>query len=170
MTLSVLENIKTPCIGVCSTGIGDSVCRGCKRFDYEVINWNSYTQTQKQAIDKRLAQLLTQLVEQRLVIVDENRLLGQIKHQQIRFQSYRPSACALFELLRAGASQIQDPSEFGFQRRWVYKDHSLPSIREEIETEFYALSIAHFERFVLANKSKARCISSDSSIDVMSSE
>ncbi|MEC7008614.1 MAG: DUF1289 domain-containing protein, partial [Pseudomonadota bacterium] len=35
-----LKPIKTPCIGVCSTGIGDSVCRGCKRFSHEVIHWN----------------------------------------------------------------------------------------------------------------------------------
>ena len=39
--------VKTPCIGVCSTGIGDSVCRGCKRFSHEVIDWNSYSQEQK---------------------------------------------------------------------------------------------------------------------------
>ena len=42
--------VKTPCIGVCSTGIGDAVCRGCKRFSHEVIHWNSYSQDHKRAI------------------------------------------------------------------------------------------------------------------------
>ena len=168
MSKQLVNRVKTPCIGVCSTGIGDSVCRGCKRFDYEVINWNAYSQSQKQSIDKRLAQLLSQLVEQRLLIADEQKLLGQIAHQQIRYQQYRPASCALFELLRAGASQIQDCTEFGFQKRWIYRDHALTQIRDEIEREFYALSVAHFERFVLANKSKARCVSSDGEIEVIS--
>ncbi|MDC1160500.1 DUF1289 domain-containing protein, partial [Luminiphilus sp.] len=30
--MSHFAPIRTPCIGVCSTGVGDVVCRGCKRF------------------------------------------------------------------------------------------------------------------------------------------
>ncbi|MCA4075779.1 DUF1289 domain-containing protein, partial [Pseudomonas kurunegalensis] len=33
------KSIKTPCVGLCSTVYGDTVCRGCKRFHHEVINW-----------------------------------------------------------------------------------------------------------------------------------
>jgi hypothetical protein len=33
------QTIKTPCVGLCSTVYGDLVCRGCKRFHHEVINW-----------------------------------------------------------------------------------------------------------------------------------
>lgn len=36
------QTIKTPCIGLCSTVYGDLVCRGCKRFHHEVIQWNGY--------------------------------------------------------------------------------------------------------------------------------
>lgn len=161
-SLSVINTIKTPCIGVCSTGLGDSVCRGCKRFDHEVIHWNSYSQSQKASIDSRLSKLLTQVVEQRLLIVDESLLLKQIAHQQIRVFGYRPPAAALYELLKAGASQILDTGTYGFRRRWFYRDHSLAQIREDIDQEFYALSVAHFERFVLANASRARCVTGDS--------
>ena len=56
--MSDLNPIRTPCIGVCSTGIGDAVCRGCKRFAHEVIDWNGYSQAQKQAIDARLDRFL----------------------------------------------------------------------------------------------------------------
>ena len=44
--MSNLTPIRTPCIGVCSTGIGDAVCRGCKRFTHEVIDWNGYSTEQ----------------------------------------------------------------------------------------------------------------------------
>jgi predicted Fe-S protein YdhL (DUF1289 family) len=45
----------TPCKGVCSTtNLGDAICKGCKRTSHEVIEWNTYTNEQKIAINKRL--------------------------------------------------------------------------------------------------------------------
>ena len=48
----------TPCIGLCSTVYGDLVCRGCKRFSHEIIDWNRYDHQQKAAVWQRLEQLL----------------------------------------------------------------------------------------------------------------
>ncbi|HBX36772.1 MAG TPA: DUF1289 domain-containing protein, partial [Pseudohongiella sp.] len=49
------QPVKTPCIGICSTtSVGDTICRGCKRFAFEVIEWNAFTQSQKQAVVDRL--------------------------------------------------------------------------------------------------------------------
>lgn len=37
-----MKDLRTPCIGICSTtSLGDRVCRGCKRYAAEVIDWNS---------------------------------------------------------------------------------------------------------------------------------
>jgi len=47
----------SPCIGVCSTTFGDLVCRGCKRFAHEVVDWNGYEEDQRLAIWRRLAAL-----------------------------------------------------------------------------------------------------------------
>ena len=41
------QTIKTPCVGLCSTVYGDLVCRGCKRFHHEVIQWNGYNEEEK---------------------------------------------------------------------------------------------------------------------------
>ena len=60
----VIPRVVTPCIGVCSTALGDDVCRGCKRYSHEVIDWNSYTDKQKQIIDERLDGFLIQVVSQ----------------------------------------------------------------------------------------------------------
>ena len=62
--------VKTPCIGICSTGIGDSVCRGCKRFAHEVIHWNSYTQDQQQLIINRIDHFMQQIVSNKIDIYD----------------------------------------------------------------------------------------------------
>ncbi len=45
----------SPCVGICSsTNLGDEVCIGCKRTAQEVIDWNSYSNEQKIAINLRL--------------------------------------------------------------------------------------------------------------------
>ncbi|NCX93995.1 MAG: DUF1289 domain-containing protein, partial [Gammaproteobacteria bacterium] len=47
--------IQTPCIGICSTVYGGDVCRGCKRFADEVVEWNGFDSDRKRAILDRLA-------------------------------------------------------------------------------------------------------------------
>lgn len=44
----------TPCIGICSTSLGDPVCMGCGRTLEEVAQWNTYSDEQKIAINLRL--------------------------------------------------------------------------------------------------------------------
>jgi predicted Fe-S protein YdhL (DUF1289 family) len=49
------DNTDSPCVGICSTtNVGDDVCIGCGRTALEVIEWNTYTDEQKVAINKRL--------------------------------------------------------------------------------------------------------------------
>lgn len=45
---------KHPCIGRCSTSLGDDVCKGCHRTAQEVIEWNGYTREQKIVIIERI--------------------------------------------------------------------------------------------------------------------
>lgn len=137
------------------------MCRGCKRFDYEVINWNAYSQPQKRAIDTRLSQLLSQVVERRFLISNDAVLYKMLKLQQVRYRTYRDGYCALYELLKAGASQIEDSSAYGFRVRWGYQEMTLSQLRLDIERENYSLSVAHLERYVLANKSRANCVSEE---------
>jgi len=143
----LLSPVKTPCIGVCSTSIGDSVCRGCKRFVHEIIGWNSFSDDQKRLIDRRLALFLTQIVQTRLDIVDEALLLRMINLQQVRVSSHRNSWCQLFELLRAGASQIHHGELYGFTVLPSHRHINLVRLAHDIDQEFWTLSSAHFERY-----------------------
>lgn len=52
----------TPCAGRCSTVFGDAVCRGCRRFNHEVIRWNTYTPEQHTAVWQRLDLQLDQIL------------------------------------------------------------------------------------------------------------
>ncbi len=44
----------TPCIGICSTAIGDDVCIGCGRTFTEVNDWNTLSDEEKIKINERL--------------------------------------------------------------------------------------------------------------------
>lgn len=147
--MSTLSNrIPTPCIGVCSTGIGDVVCRGCKRFAHEVIGWNSYSDPEKLAIESRLDQLLSQIVSAKLTVVDLPLLTEQLALQQVRYRRHRSPPCWVFDLLRAGAGQITEPRLFGFEVMPGYQRLTLVELREQIDHEFFILSEAHYERYM----------------------
>lgn len=45
----------SPCVGICSaTALGDEICIGCQRTFDEVRLWNTLTDEEKIAINKRL--------------------------------------------------------------------------------------------------------------------
>ena len=142
--------VKTPCIGVCSTGIGDNVCRGCKRFIHEVIDWNSYTEAQKQAVDGRLSDFLSRCVSNKLRVSDKALLKWQLTVQQIRFVEHHDEYCWVFSLLKAGAGQIGNPPDYGFEVDISYRELPLIDLRDRIDQEFYILSEAYFERYMLS--------------------
>ncbi|MDX1734660.1 MAG: DUF1289 domain-containing protein [Halioglobus sp.] len=140
--------VKTPCIGVCSTGIGDSVCRGCKRFCHEVIDWNSYTPQQKRVVDQRLAGFLSQCVSNKLQVTDAALLKWQLEVQQVRHMPHHDEYCWVFSLLKAGAGQIRDSRDYGFEVDLRYRDLPRSELREMIDQEFYILSEAHYARYM----------------------
>ena len=70
-----MNTVKTPCIGICSTtSLGDKICRGCKRFGFEVINWNRYSEDEKRAVLSRIDQLTSQIMAERFRIFSVTRL------------------------------------------------------------------------------------------------
>lgn len=45
-----------PCVGVCSTTLGDALCRGCGRSQQQITQWPTYTQADKLRINTQLQQ------------------------------------------------------------------------------------------------------------------
>ena len=66
----------TPCVGRCSTVFGDQVCRGCRRFNHEVIEWNTYTAEQRMVVWQRLNAQLDQILLPMLPLAQ----LPQVEH------------------------------------------------------------------------------------------
>ena len=140
------KSVKTPCIGVCSTGLGDDVCRGCKRFQHEVLQWNSYSDSEKISVLNRLEILKTQIMESKVFVFDEVLLKDQLETLKIIFNPETNSYCWVFDLFRFSSQSIADPSEFGFEIITKDTDNILV-LKKIIEEELFELSEAHYQRY-----------------------
>ena len=136
---------RTPCVGICSTTYGDDVCRGCKRFIHEVINWNSFNPEEKESVWKRLEKLKTLIMQSKISIINETLMEEKIEELQLKINSDLNSLSKAFEIVKLTSKSFDDLNEFGI--KIVNKDGSLTDLKEEIEKELYDLSMAHFNRY-----------------------
>ena len=140
------KSVKTPCIGVCSTVFGDEVCRGCKRFQHEIIKWNAYDDIEKRSVLNRLELLKVQIMQSKVLIIDEDLLRSKLDEYKVKFDEDSDSLCWVFDLLRSGSQSIADPSEFGFDliNSSVL---NLSELKKVMEEELFQLSEAHYQRY-----------------------
>ncbi len=143
----MISKIKTPCIGVCSTGIGDSVCRGCKRYAHEVINWNAYDEGERAAIFERLEYLLSQVVQTRLRVTDASVLLEQMEKHGQRVSEHLSEYCIAYEAIRVFGASLPSIEVIGCKPLNEWSHLSVKALKDSIETNFYDLSCAHYQRY-----------------------
>ncbi|AYN94249.1 MULTISPECIES: DUF1289 domain-containing protein [Pseudomonas] len=142
------QRIKTPCVGLCSTVFGDQVCRGCKRFHHEIVNWNAYNDEEKRAVWARLEVLLTQVVSAKLEVFDPLRLKEQLQQRKIRFIPEQSEYCWAYQLISRGARHIQQVDAYGIHIFPEFRERPLMELRDAIDQEFFILSEAHYERYI----------------------
>lgn len=142
-----MSAVKTPCIGICSTGVGDSVCRGCKRFAHEVIQWNGYSDTERQAIMQRLDSLLESVVNARVQILDESKLKLQLREHHVRFGAEQSLSSLVYLALRSFGGQLPSMAAVGCKVQAPWQDLNVAQLKETIEATFYELSCAHYQRY-----------------------
>ncbi|MBD1588770.1 DUF1289 domain-containing protein [Pseudomonas typographi] len=142
------QSIKTPCVGLCSTVYGDLVCRGCKRFHHEVVNWNGYDEEQKRLVWLRLECLLVQVVQAKLDVFDAGLLRQQLQQRQIRFVAHQSPYTWAYQLIARGARLINQLDAYGIVLLPEFREWDLPALRDAIDREFFLLSEAHYERYI----------------------
>ena len=142
------QRIKTPCVGLCSTVYGDLVCRGCKRFHHEVVNWNLYGDEQKHAVWRRLEILLVQVMAAKLEVYEPVRLRQQLEQRSIRFAPEQSPYCWAYQLIARGARLINQLDAYGMVLLPEFRNWTLPALRDAIDREFFLLSEAHYQRYI----------------------
>lgn len=145
--------MKTPCIGICSTtSLGDRVCRGCKRYGFEVINWNAYGENEKLAVLRRIEKLVCQILESKLRIFSVPNLKLGLEQNRIPFDPGLSPYCWLHNLLKKRQRDALCLQEYGAYVLPEYAHLTLEQLSELIEEELLILSDAHYQRYFATNR------------------
>ena len=123
MSNEISVRTRTPCVGICSTTYGDDVCRGCKRFIHEVINWNSFKPEEKEAVWKRLEQLKTLIMESKVSINDENLMESKISELQLKINKDLNPLSKVFEIVKC--SRFFNENVFEIVQNNLFENHSI---------------------------------------------
>lgn len=144
----LFRSVPTPCVGICSTTYGDTVCRGCRRYLHEVIEWNRLADSEKRLIWQRLDGLLHQVMPRYFEIIDADRLRRELLARRIPLREDASAWTWLQQLLKHMARQIQSLSDFGVRRVDV-TGLDLHALREQLNGELHTLASAYYERDLL---------------------
>lgn len=131
----------TPCAGRCSTVFGDSVCRGCRRFNHEVIKWNTYSLEQQSSVWHRLDAQLDQILVPMLPLANVEVAEKFVLSKRVRLRDDASKGRKLYHALKICEKNknFADESGLGIQSKQV------KSIWQEFERRVLALATASFE-------------------------
>ena len=132
---------RTPCVGICSTTYGDLVCRGCKRFAHEIVQWNGYDAAQQTQIWQRLNTLRDEVVAQHLHVEDREVFAAYAAQAQLTHLSM---AEQVYELMRHLVVKSEPLGVAGLAALSGQED-ALTAL-QAVDGEIYARSLAHYER------------------------
>ncbi len=142
---------RTPCVGICSTTYGDLVCRGCKRFAHEIVQWNGYDTEQQERVWERLIGLRDAVVTQFLHVEDEERFVQTCTAASILTEPRSTAVYAVLSHLAAGRHSLTSAG-LELQPGWqpahlqpAEEQHALTAL-QAIDAELYSRSVAHYER------------------------
>lgn len=139
--------VKTPCVGVCSTGLGDRVCRGCNRFTHEVIDWNKYTPHQKRMIQTRLQGLCHQVCSYWLKILSSMVLKRAAINNSLVIEQHYTDYNIAYQLLRKSSSRFTHLGELGLAARNATLASKPTAALATIEEHLYSFSVSHYQRY-----------------------
>ncbi len=107
--------IASPCVGLCSTTLGDRTCRGCQRGDAEIRDWFGLTAQERDSRMVELDALRERVAGRYLRLVDAEALEAQLRRHRIRFRAEQPGLSRAVELLRVGRERIRDLARYGLE-------------------------------------------------------
>jgi len=139
---------RTPCIGVCSTtSVGDRICRGCKRYAFEVIRWNGYLDAEKEAVLRRIEALTVQIMQDKFHIVSMETLQQGMTQLKLPFNEALSPYCWINTLLQKAPLERVVLADLGIGVRPAFAHLSNRDLANLVDTQLLLLCDAHFERY-----------------------
>jgi uncharacterized protein len=146
---------RTPCVGTCSTTYGDLVCRGCKRFSHEIVQWNAFDSEQRRLVWERLLGLRRGAVSAVLELFDEARLRGSSLAAGVAGAEHLDAPNLVYEILQrlqwrepahpleALGARLRPAADPGPASAGAREPAEILAL---IDQEFYRRSLAQYER------------------------
>ncbi|MFO7647696.1 DUF1289 domain-containing protein [Halomonas campaniensis] len=130
--------IASPCVGLCSTTLGDATCRGCQRADAEIRDWFGLAPDARAARMAELDALREAVAGRYLRLVDDAALAEQLARHRIRCRPEQPGLSRAVELLRVGRERIRELARYGLAPREAAAGLSVVELHERIAAELTA--------------------------------
>ncbi len=131
-------------MGICSTTYGDLVCRGCKRFSHEVVQWNGYSKEQQSVVWQRLFEVREAAVRSAVrLICEEDFEASLVEFDLVDLADQAPWPVLAYELMRRVVRKDQPLAAMGLTP--VDESLSTLTLLKAIDSDIYARSQAHYE-------------------------
>ena len=139
----------TPCVGICSTTYGDLVCRGCKRFAHEIVQWNGYDEDQQQRVWQRLKSMRDEVLGQIVFCSEPQRYVDYCQNVELADQQSSDDIYAVIVHL-AQNTRFLEAAGLAFNDDWrpqqlTTETDSLAAL-QLLDAESYVRAQAHYER------------------------
>lgn len=139
----------TPCVGICSTTYGDLVCRGCKRFAHEIVQWNGYDEEQQQLVWQRLRSMRDEVLSQIVVCIDEQRFSSYCQQAQLTVAQNGDLIYAVIVHLVQN-TQALEAAGLAFDDAWAPNQQTTETnslaVLQTLDSESFVRAQAHYER------------------------
>ena len=143
---------------MCSTtSLGDAVCRGCRRYSFEVISWNAYSEQEKLAVLRRIEKLVCQILEDKFTIVCATTLESELKRLSVPFNARLSPYCWLHNLFKKKKSEIKNLHSCGVAVHSKFEKIPLHEILAQVDGELQILSEAHLDRYFYTPNTQLIC-------------
>jgi uncharacterized protein len=136
----------TPCIGICSTTYGDLVCRGCKRYAHEIVDWNAFTDDQRNRVWQRLQRLRDACTAQWIEIADSDVLARRVAALRVPVWASSSSLGHAYALLWHERPEWSALIDAGVRPVSRASRLAVTDVRRSIDAEYLERSKAEYER------------------------
>jgi predicted Fe-S protein YdhL (DUF1289 family) len=139
----------TPCVGICSTTYGDLVCRGCKRFAHEIVQWNGYDEDQQLRVWQRLKSLRDEVLGQIVRCSEPQRYADYCQNAELSNKQSSDDIYAVIVHL-AQNTRFLENAGLAFNDDWrpqqLTTETDSLAVLQLLDAESYVRAQAHYER------------------------
>jgi hypothetical protein len=117
-------------------------------FGIRITSWINYSDSEKNIINRRLEKFKVTVLEEKFLVADIDKFKEALNQSKIRFNQDLEPICWVFDLFRSLNTEDLNLKDFGLAVQKEFVNTPLPQLKEDVNKEFYELSLAHYQRYI----------------------